>query len=57
MKVADDNFLEPVTTEPEFIVRNPDAELSDAAIAALAGLLLDAAKEPDEQADEREGTT
>lgn len=31
---------EPVTSEPDFEVANPVAELSDAAISALASLLL-----------------
>ena len=50
---------EPVTSEPDFEVANPDAELSDAAISALATLLLAAiaAEEVDEQADEHEGMT
>ena len=48
-----------VTSEPDFVLANPDAELSDAAISAIAALLLAAiaAEEIDEQADEREGTT
>jgi hypothetical protein len=50
---------EPVTSEPDFEVANPDAELSDAAISALASLLLAAiaAEEVDEQADEHKGMT
>lgn len=33
---------EPVTSDPDFVLANPDAELSDAAIEAVASLLLSA---------------